>query len=325
MPDDNWLSQAVPTGLTTMVHSGLSPTFLRFPHVPPNAGELKGAGAKAAIYGIPWEATLGRSGAGYGPHQIRDVTRQLIGYDARLECDLERALSPVDCGDCQSSVGNAERTFERAQADLAEIIAAGALPVILGGDHACTIPGVRAVAAVHPNPGLVIVDAHLDAADAIDDEPLSHACSIARAVEAGFDPRHIVVIGVTSWMHPKETVDICIEQGMTVIWMEEVWEHGTGWAADRAREIAGGETDGIYLSFDVDVLDVAFGAGTGAPTAGGMSSREGIELTRKIAKGGLLGIDVVETAPSLEATSATSLFAARVVLEGLGAVCSTPE
>jgi arginase family enzyme len=88
-------------------------------------------------------------------------------------------------------------------------------------------------------------------------------------------------------------------------------------AAERALEVAAGGTDGVYLSFDVDSLDAAFAAATCCPTPGGLNSREALELVRGVSGHGLLGVDVVETAPSLEATPATSLMAGRIAIEAM--------
>lgn len=306
-----------PAEWTTLLHAGIGGTFMRQPHVPPASDALRAAEAGAAIYGIPWEASMGRSGANYGPRQIREISCQFIGYNARLEFDMVEVLRPVDCGDCVVAPGNAQRTFERAQADLSAIIAGGALPVTFGGDHAVAIPAVRAVAAAHRDPGLILFDAHLDTAPQIDGDPLNHACPIARAVDAGFDPEHIVLVGISGWMNPRSELEYCREHGISVIWVEDVWERGTGWAVERALEIAGGATSGIYLTVDIDVMDAAHAAGTCAPTPGGISSREAIELVRGVSRHGLLGMDVVETAPSLEATTATSLIAARLAIEAM--------
>ncbi|HEU4975261.1 MAG TPA: arginase family protein, partial [Baekduia sp.] len=84
----------------------------------------------------------------------------------------------------------------------------------------------------------------------------------------------------------------------------------------RALEVAAAG-DGIYLSFDVDSLDAAHGPGTCCPSPGGLTSREAIELVRGVSAGGLLGVDVVETAPSLDPTPTTSLMAGRIALEAM--------
>jgi agmatinase len=307
-----------PTMWTSLLHAGLAGSFLRLDHVPAGERELRAAGARAVVYGIPFDATnISRTGANYGPRAIREVSCQFLTYNATFDFDLLDALHPVDAGDCEIALGNAERTFERARADIGEILAAGALPVTLGGDHSVTIPAVRAVAARASDPGLVLIDTHLDTAIDVGGEQLNHCCPITRAVDAGFDPAKIALVGISGWMNPKTEIAYCREHGITVIWLEEIWERGAAWAAARAREVAGAAADGIYLSFDVDSLDAAHAPGTCCPTPGGLTSREAIELVRGVSDGGLIGVDVVETAPSLESTPATALIAGRIALEAM--------
>jgi len=310
--------QVDPTMWTSLLHAGLAGSFMGLPHLPPRESELREAGVRAAIYGLPFDSTcIGRSGANYGPRGIREVSYHFLPYSATFDFDLGEALRPSDCGDCAVVPGNAARTFERAQADIAQILAAGALPVMLGGDHSTTIPAVRAVREHAADPGLVLLDTHLDTALEMSGETLNHCCPIARAVDAGFDPAKIALVGISGWMNPRSELDYCREHGITVIWLEEIWEHGTAWAVRRAREISRAAADGVYLSFDVDCLDAAHMHGTCTPTPGGLSSREAIELVRGVAHGGLLGVDVVETAPTLESTPATALMAGRIAIEAM--------
>ncbi len=308
---------ADPTMWSSLLHAGLSNTFMRIPHVPADSRALREHGAKAAIYGIPFDATnISRTGANYGPRGIRDVSCQFLPYNATLGFDLTEALNPVDTGDTEIVLANAEKTFARAQSDLGQIIDSGALPVTFGGDHSITIPAARAIAAAHRDPGLVLVDMHLDTAPDVGGELLNHCCPITRAVDAGFDPARIVLVGISGWMNPKTELAYCREHGISVIWLEEIWEKGTAWAAERAREVAGAG-DGIYLSFDIDSLDAAHAPGTCCPSPGGLTSREAIELVRGVSREGLLGVDVVEVAPSLDPTPATALIGGRIGLEAM--------
>ena len=216
---------------TSLLHAGLAGSFMRFPHVAPRTAALREAGAGAAVYGIPFDATnISRTGSNYGPRGIRDVSCQFLTYNAMYDFDVVDALSPVDCGDCDVIPGDPARTFERAQADLEEILRSGALPVTIGGEHSVTIPAVRAVRKVYNNPGLILVDTHLDTAPDVGGELLSHCCPITRAVDAGFDPRKIVLLGISGWMNPRTELEYCTKHGITVIWLEELWEHGTAWA-----------------------------------------------------------------------------------------------
>lgn len=307
-----------PTMWTSLLHAGLVGSFLRLPHVAADTDALKAHGAKAAIYGLPWDATnISRTGANYGPRGIREVSAQFLTYNATLDFDL-LDLKPVDTGDCDVVLANAVETFARAQADIGAILDAGALPVTFGGDHSITIPAVRAVRERVADPGLVLVDMHLDTAPDVGGEELNHCCPVTRAVDAGFDPQKIALVGISGWMNPRTELAYCKEQGITIIWLEEIWEKGAKWAADKAREIAGAG-DGIYLSFDVDSLDAAYALGTCCPSPGGLTSREAIEIVRGVSREGLVGVDVVEAAPSLEAgaTSPTCSIAGRVALEAM--------
>lgn len=306
-----------PTMWSSVLHAGISNSFLRLPHVPADANKLREYGAKAAIYGIPWDATnISRTGANYGPRGIRDVSCQFLTYNATFDFDLAEALNPVDTGDCNVVLANAEKTFARAQADIGQIIESGALPVTLGGDHSITIPAARAIADHYDDPGLILVDMHLDTAPDVGGEVLNHCCPIPRAVEAGFDPEKIALVGISGWMNPRTELEYCRERGITVIWLEDIWERGTAWAVERALEVAGAG-DGVYLSFDVDSLDAAYAPGTCCPSPGGLTSREAIEIVRGVSSQGLLGVDVVEVAPSLEATPSTALIGGRVALEAM--------
>jgi agmatinase len=310
-----------PTMWNSVLFHGLAGSFLRAPHVAPEAEAIRTSGAGAAIYGIPWDSmAVTRSGASYGPRAIREATSLFLPYNATWDFDIQASLGLVDTGDCLTVVGNPAKTFDRAQGEIAQIIEGGAIPVLLGGDHSVTIPAVRAVADVYPGSGLVLLDAHLDTALDVGGETLSNCCPITRAIDAGFDPRKTVLIGIAGWMNPREELAYFREQGITVLWLEDVWRMGTAAVVQRALEIAGGGP-GLYLTVDVDAMDGPFGPGTSTPGPGGLTSREMLEIVRGVAAGGLIGFDVVETAPSLEHGERTANMAARIALDGLAAHC----
>jgi guanidinobutyrase len=311
-------AQLDPTMWSGPLYAGLASSFAGLPVVAPDAAALRQRHAGAAIYGLPFDAgSVGRPGASHGPRAIREISYHHLTYYATLDFDLAAALRPVDCGNCQVVPANPDRTLAHAQVDLREILDAGALPVMFGGDHSVTIPAVRAVRERLPDPGLVLLDTHLDTATDVAGEQLNHCCPIARAVDAGFDPAKIVLVGISGWMNPRSELDYCREHGIAVIWLEQIWEHGTDWAIARARDISRAADDGVYLSIDIDCLDAAHAAGTCTPTPGGLSTREALELIRGVARGGLAGLDIVETAPTLETTPSTALIAGRLALEAM--------
>jgi guanidinobutyrase len=243
----------------------------------------------------------------------------MVTYNARLDLDIAERLHAVDAGDCDIPLANAATTFARAQEDLGRIMAADAVPVTLGGDLSITIPAVRAARDRYGDPALVLVDAHLDTAPHVGGELLNHCCPVAWAVDAGFDPEHIVLLGILGWMNPRTEIEYCREHGITVIWIEDIEEHGVSCAVERVLAVTE-QSDGTYLSFDIDSLDAAHAPGTGCPTSGGLSSREAIALLRGIAVSGLLGAYIVETAPALDTSQTTVVIAARLAVELAAAV-----
>jgi len=300
-----------------LLHGGLAGTFLRVPYAPPEADAIRAAGAKAAIYGLPFDATnISRTGANGGPRAMRDASCMTTTYHAMFDFDLVEETNLVDCGDCAVILGRADKTFARAKDDLSQIIAGGAMPVVLGGDHSSTIPAVNAIKEHVADPGLVLIDTHLDTAQDVGGETLNHCCPISRAVDAGFDPRKMALVGISGWLNPRAELAFCRERGITVVWLEEIWERGTAWAVERALDVAT-QGDGIYLSFDIDSLDAAHAVGTCCPTPGGLTSREAIELTRGVASAGLVGVDVVEIGPTLDPTPATALMGNRIAMEAI--------
>ena len=174
--------------------------------------------------------------------------------NATWDFDIQESLGLVDTGDCLTVVGNPAKTFDRAQAEIAQVLEGGAIPVVLGGDHSVTIPAVRAVADVRPGAGLVLIDAHLDTATDVGGEILSNCCPVSPVNDLGFDPRKTVLVGIAGWMNPREELAYCREHGITVLWLEDVWKLGTAAVVERVLEIAGAE-DGLYLTVDVDGMD----------------------------------------------------------------------
>lgn len=260
---------------------------------------------------------IGRTGSSYGPRGIRQVSYEFLTYNATFDFDLLTA-NPVDTGDVLVTPANTSKTMAEAQRVISEIISGGALPVGFGGDHSNTIPAVRAVREHYEKPGLAFIDSHLDTAEAVGGETENHCCPVARAVDAGFPPDKMVLIGMTGWENPRSEVEYCRAHGIQVYWCEDVWEKGTRWVIDRAVEIAGDGTDGIYMSVDIDGLDGAFAPATSVPGYGALTAREAIELVRGISAVGLLGFDVPEVAPSLDSsTTRTAGIAGKLCLDAI--------
>lgn len=306
----------------TILHAGIA-TFLRAPQVAPERGALAAAGATAAVLGLPDDTTtVTRPGASHGPRAIRDASSHYAfgeNYHYDYQITYSDHLSLVDCGDVDPVAGNAARTFERAETALQEIHSAGCFPILLGGDHATTIPGVRALARQRHGPmGFIIFDTHLDTAPDIDGETLSHCCPVHRAVDLpNVDGHNVVIIGVHGAANPKLEQEVAERLGITVFAMRDVERLGIEEVSKHALAIACEGTESLYLSVDIDVLDGAYAWGTCGPEIGGMTGRELVRGLEVIGAGPVSAMDCVEVAPFLDPSGYTARIAARVVIDVL--------
>jgi agmatinase len=303
---------------TGFLHTGNHGTFMRLPGVQPDSEQLKASGVDVAFMGFPWDAMcISRTGTNYGPRAIRDASDQFSFFNANRDLDLSKHYKMADCGDVNVNPGAAVQTMARAEKMVEKIMESGAMPVTIGGDHSITIACVRAFAKKYKGAGLVLVDTHFDTAIDFDGEQLSHTCPIARAVDAGFDPKRIALVGIGGWLNPKSERDYAVEYGIKVFSVEDIWEQGAAEIAKQAAKVASNGSGDVYLTFDIDSIDAAYAPGTGVSTPGGMNSREAITMAYELGKMGISGFDLVEVSPSWDSDGITSRLAVRLILEVL--------
>ena len=189
-------------------------------------------------------------------------------------------------------------------------------PLSVGGDHSITLPILKTVGAKGPV-GLVHIDAHCDTGGPFEGSKFHHGGPFRQAVLAGvLDPERTIQIGIRGGA--EYLWEFSYESGMTVVHAEEFQREGLARTTEKIREVVG---DGpTYVSFDLDSLDPAFAPGTGTPEAGGLSTREAMELVRGCAGLDIVGGDVVEVAPQYDATSNTAQAGAQMLFEILALV-----
>jgi agmatinase len=311
------------TAFSGLLHAGTGGTFMRLPFVPPKTDILEANNVTAAFVGFPWDSMcISRTGTNYGPRAVREASDQFTFFNANRNVDLGQSYRFADCGDVPVIPGSAVATMARAEAIISTILSAGAMPITVGGDHSITIAGVRAFRKIYHNPGLILVDSHLDTADDVGGEPLNHACPIARAVDSGFDPTKIVIVGYNGWLNPRSEYDYAREKGINLLPIEAVIEQGPVAIGRKAAALAGNGTDSVYLTFDIDAIDGAYAPGTGVPAPGGLTSREAIALVSELSKVGLGGMDIVEVSPPYDHDGITSRLAMQIILEALSGSAS---
>ena len=297
------------------------PTLLSAPYHPidpanPDFGDLQ-----VALLGVPMDlGVTNRPGSRFGPRALRAIER--IGpYNHVLDCAPVFELSVADIGDVPfPSRYRLEQSHADIETHVGKIVAAGVLPLSVGGDHSITHPILRAVGKDRPV-GLIHIDAHCDTGGAFDQTKFHHGGPFRNAVLDGvLDPARTIQIGIRG---PAEYLwEFSYDAGMTVIHAEEISAMGIPAVIAKALDVVG---DGpTYLSFDIDSLDPAFAPGTGTPEVGGLTTREALELLRGLKGVNLVGGDVVEVAPQYDANTNTAHAGAQMLFEILSLMVFSP-
>jgi agmatinase len=279
-----------------------------------DAAELDGV--DVAIVGAPTDDLVSdRPGARFAPRAIRAASCP-PGPHLEAGIDATKVLRIVDFGDAPVIPADPVKTHAAIERTVGEAVAAGVVPIVLGGDHSIAEPDIRACAAPHGAVGLVHFDTHTDTGTEVFGVEHSHGTPMYRLVEAGIvDPRRYVQIGLRGYWPGEREFAWQRERGITAFFMHDVRALGIDDVVARAIEIAG--KGPVFLSVDVDVLDPAFAPGTGTPEPGGMSSGELLGACRRLAERlELCGADVVEVIPTgVGSTDITALVAERIVRE----------
>ena len=275
-------------------------------------------GVDVAIVGAPVDDLVSdRPGARFAPRAIRAASCP-PGPHLEAKVDAFRELSILDFGDAPVIPADPDKSRAAIAGIVGQVADAGALPIVLGGDHSITEPEIEALAARHGPLGLVHFDTHTDTGTEVFGVERSHGTPMYRLVEAGHvDPRRYVQIGLRGYWPGEAEFAWQSERGIMHFLMADVREQGIRTVVERALEVVG---DGpSLLTVDVDVLDPAFAPGTGTPEPGGMTSADLLWAVRTVAaRASLVGADVVEVLPNvIGSADVTALVAERIVREML--------
>ncbi len=286
------------------------------------------AGLDVVIVGAPIDSgTSYRSGAKFGPQAIR--MGDYLSHDGQrphlaLRVDALQELKIADAGDLLMPPGNLEDALAVLHDATEKISRAGAIAVVLGGDHSIASADVAGIAS-HRGKGkisMIHFDAHADTADLQMGALVGHGTPMRRLIDAGFvRGDRFLQLGLRGYWPDGETLDWMRDQGMRSYEMTEIHHRGLTAVLDESFAILTDQCDGVFLSVDIDVVDPGMAPGTGTPEPGGMTSRELLEAIRRIClELPIVGIDVVEVAPPFDSADITAILANRVVLEALSAI-----
>ncbi|MCQ4637587.1 agmatinase [Anaerovorax odorimutans] len=274
--------------------------------------------AKVCIMGIPFDnATSLNKGTMYGPDTLRRLSIDLS--------DITESFKPLkdeilyDIGDIQIDL-NWERYYKTVEEEAYRLMADDQFCLFLGGDHSVTIPLHKAFGKWQKKKnkdariGIIHFDAHYDLCDEYDGHKWSHASTEARALDDVIKGEDLHFLGIR--VAEKAELDtIKRNPGIKTITALDIFQKGYLWAY-KELEAHFKDYDAVYFTLDIDVLDPAFAPGTGTPVAGGISSRDLIELFKLMLEGlPVKAMDIVEVAPPLDVNDITSWAALRIIHE----------
>jgi guanidinobutyrase len=300
-----------PLGGNDMPRFGGIATMMRLPHVP-NAQDLD-----VAFVGVPFDiGTSNRSGARFGPRQIRTESCLIRPYNMATRAAPFDSLQIADIGDVAINTFNIEKSMGIIESAYDDILAEDCKPLTMGGDHTIALPILRSVAKKYGPVGIVHVDAHADVNDTMFGERIAHGTPFRRAIEENLvDPKRMVQIGLRATGYEADDFDWPREQGVRVVPAEDCWYKSLKpLMAEVCEQLGKGP---VYITFDIDGLDPAYAAGTGTPEIGGLSIHQGLEIIRGCRGLDVVGGDLVEVAPAYDTTGNTALTAANLLFEML--------
>ena len=292
-------------------------TFGKFPHV----ADWSSIDADVAILGAPFDfGTQWRSGARFGPRAIREASTLFSfghagAYDHEDGVTYLDGVRIVDAGDADIVHTDTERSHANIEAAVRAILATGAMPVVLGGDHSINIPCVRAFSD-HGPLHIVQIDAHLDFVDVRHGVRHGHGNPMRRAAEqehvSGISQFGIRNVSSTA----RDGYEAARSMGCDIVSVRQARVLGTDGLLERVP--AGAQ---YYVTIDIDGFDPSIAPGTGTPSHGGFLYYEVLEfldgLTRR---GQVVGCDLVEVAPDYDRTGTTAILAAQILLNFVGRI-----
>ena len=282
-----------------------------------------GIDADVAVLGAPFDfGTQWRPGARFGPRAIREASTLFsFGHAGAYDHEDDVVYLPadgariVDIGDADIIHTDTIGSHANIEAGVRKILASGALPVVLGGDHSITIPTIAAFSDQQPI-HIVQFDAHLDFVDERHGVRFGHGSPMRRAAERAW-VTGLTQLGIRNVSSTaREGYEDARRMGSDILSVRQIRKLGT--EAVLARIPAGVR---YYVTIDIDGFDPSIAAGTGTPSHGGFTYYEVLELLAGLAKRGTVaGIDLVEVAPEYDHTGSTAILAAQILLNLIGRV-----
>jgi agmatinase len=268
--------------------------------------------ADVAVVGVPFDSGVSfRPGARFGPASVREISRLLRPYNPGLDVAPFELAQVADAGDIACNPFDIAEAVKTVEQQAGELMDSGARLVTIGGDHTIALPLLRAAAQRHGPVALLHFDAHLDTWDTYFGAAYTHGTPFRRAFEEGLlDTDAVSHVGTRGPLYGRGDLDDDARMGFGIVTSADVMRRGVDDVVASLLQRIGDRP--VYVSIDIDVLDPAHAPGTGTPEAGGMTSRELLEVLRGLAGTRLVGADVVEVAPPYDHAEMTAVAASHV-------------
>jgi agmatinase len=310
------MSHGYDSGRLNLPFVGIA-TFGKSPYQP----DWAAIDADVAILGAPFDfGTQWRPGARFGPRAVREASMLFSfghagAYDHEDDVTYLEGVRMVDIGDADIVHTDTMRSHANIEAGVRAILKAGALPVVIGGDHSVNIPCIHAFDGQGPI-HIVQIDAHLDFVDERHGVRYGHGNPMRRAAEqdhvTGMSQFGIRNVSSTA----KEGYEAARSMGSDILSVRQIRALGVEKTLERVPKGVN-----YYVTIDIDGFDPSIAPGTGTPSHGGFVYYEVLELLAGLAqRGTVVGIDLVEVAPDYDQTGTTAILAAQVLLNFIGRI-----
>lgn len=291
------------------------PSFMRLPHVP--EGDPLRAEVEVGLLGMPWDgATSNRPGARHGPRGLRDASTMVRAMHGATRQRPFSTMKCADMGDVAMSPVDQDEALGAAQAAVSAMLADDIRPVMVGGDHLCTLAVLRALRKHRGEAfGLILLDSHTDLYPPyFGGKTLTHGNPFRQAIEEGcLDPHRTFMAGMRGTTYNTSDVDYGREKGVHIVKIEDCMARGWPSIMAEAKSVVGAGP--VYVSFDIDFIDPAFAPGTGTPEVGGPTSFEALTCVRALRGLDIIGADLVEVSPPFDPTGGTTWLGASILFE----------
>ncbi len=289
-------------------------TFARLPRI----DEV--AKADVAVVGVPFDSAVSyRPGARFGPAHVRAASKLLRTFNPVQDVEPFAVQQVVDAGDIACNPFDIGEAIRQIDLGAREIAGTGAKLMTIGGDHTIALPLLRVMHEMHGPIAVVHFDAHLDTWDTYFGAPYTHGTPFRRASEEGLiDKTASIHVGIRGPLYSPQDLSDDQVLGFQVIGAHDMDDLGWRGVVERIRARVGDRP--TYVSLDIDVLDPSFAPGTGTPEAGGLTSRELLNVLRAFAELNLVGADVVEVAPAYDHAEITGVAASHAAFELISAM-----